>query len=157
MSGGATETVDRDAATPVVAVAALDHVHLYVADPDAAAAWYGRILGLQVLPSSARLIGGKYMATPRGQYCATIFKGAPPSDGDHTTAFRLMGRGFIQFGESLPNAEIAGRHGGPLARHEADDHGLAWSYYFQDPDGNHLEVTTYDHAMVRSWFHGSPA
>ncbi|MEO0654830.1 MAG: VOC family protein [Pseudomonadota bacterium] len=135
-------------------VAAIDHVHLYVADPDAAADWYGRVLGLQVLPSSKRLRGGRYMATPRGQYCATIFTGVPPSDGDHTTAFRLMGRQFIAFGEALPHPDVRARTGMLLTTEEADDHTLAWSYYFQDPDGNHLEVTTYDHQMVRDWFGG---
>ena len=136
----------------LIEVAALDHVHLYVADPDAAAEWYGRVLGLKVLPSSARLSGGKYMATPRGQYCATIFKGKPPSDGDHTSAFRVNGRTFIAFGEALPHEDVAGRKGTLLERGEAADHSLAWSYYFQDPDGNHLEVTTYDHQIVRDWF-----
>ncbi|MGB1209159.1 MAG: VOC family protein, partial [Paracoccaceae bacterium] len=137
--------------TPMVEISALDHVHLYVADPTAAAAWYGRVLGLKVMPASKRLNGGRYMATPRGQYCATIFTGTPPSDGDHTTAFRVPGRQFIAFGEHLPHNDVAGRSGAPLQRQEADDHALAFSYYFQDPDGNHLELTTYDHHIVRRW------
>lgn len=137
--------------SPLVNISALDHVHLYVADPEAAADWYGRILGLQVLPSSKRLHGGKYMATPRGQYCATIFPGTPPSDGDHTTAFRVTGQVFIAFGEALPHPDFAGRSGLPLKAHEAADHDLAFSFYFQDPDGNHLELTTYDHDPVRRW------
>ncbi|QMU59197.1 MAG: hypothetical protein GKR98_13955 [Boseongicola sp.] len=136
----------------LIEVASLDHVHLYVADPDAAADWYGRVLGLKVLPSSARLSGGKYMATSRGQYCATIFHGRPPSDGDHTSAFRVNGRTFIAFGDALPNDDVVGRKGEILERREAADHALVWSYYFQDPDGNHLEVTTYDHQIVRDWF-----
>lgn len=135
----------------MVEISALDHVHLYVADPETAAAWYQRVLGLQVLPSSRRLHGGKYMATPRGQYCATIFQGKPPSDGDHTTAFRVSGRVFVDFGEQLPHADVAGRSGHPLRVGEAADHELAFSYYFQDPDGNHLELTTYDHETVRRW------
>ncbi len=141
---------------PVVTVSALDHVHLYVADPITAAAWYGRVLGLQVHPSTAQLKGKDhlYMATARGQYCATIFKGAPPSDGDHTTAFRVPGTTFIAFGESLPHPDITGRDGSPLSTQDAADHGLAWSYYFQDPDENHLEITTYDHQRVRNWFVG---
>jgi len=140
--------------TPVIAVSALDHAHLYATDPKAAAKWYGHVLGLQVHPSTTQLKGKDhlYMATARGQYCATIFKGSPPSDGDHTTAFRVPGTGFITFGEALPDPDITARHGNPLRTDEADDHGLAWSYYFQDPDGNHLEVTTYDHARVRDWF-----
>ncbi|MEM1428370.1 MAG: VOC family protein [Pseudomonadota bacterium] len=139
----------------MIEVSALDHVHLYVADPGAAAAWYGRVLGLQVMDSSARLaergLEARYMATARGQYCATIFRGAPPSDGDHTTAFRVPGRLFMAFGAALPSPDIMGRSGRVLETREADDHGLAWSYYFRDPDGNHLEITTYDHQRVRDW------
>ncbi len=135
----------------LIEISALDHVHLYVADPDMAADWYGRVLGLQVLPSSKRLHGGKYMATPRGQYCATIFPGKPPSDGDHTTAFRVSGRVFMQFGDALPHPDVAGRSGQPSKAQEAADHEFAFSFYFKDPDGNHLEVTTYDHDMVRRW------
>ena len=135
----------------MIEVSALDHVHLYAADPDAAAAWYGRVLGLTVHPSSKRLHNAKYMATPKGQYCATIFPGKPPSDGDHTTAFRVPGRVFIDFGEQLPHPDVASRKGRPLEAADADDHDLAFSYYFQDPDGNHLEITTYDHDIVRRW------
>ena len=91
----------------MIKVDALDHVHLYIADPAAAAEWYGRVLGLKVLPSSKRLHNARYMATPNGQYCATIFPGTPPSDGDHTTAFRVSAETFIAFGDALPHAEIA--------------------------------------------------
>ena len=135
----------------MIEISALDHVHLYAAEPEAAAAWYGRVLGLQVLPSSKWLKGGKYMATPRGQYCATLFPGKPPSDGDHKTAFRVSGRVFISFGEQLPHTDITGRTGTLLQSSDASDHDLAISYYFQDPDGNHLELTTYDHEPVRRW------
>ncbi len=136
---------------PLIKVSALDHVHLYVADPVAAAEWYNRILGLQAMGISARLTDGVYMATARGQYCATIFRGKPPSDGDHTTAFRVPGTVFIRFGEGLAEAEIPGRDGQGLTAADAVDHDLAYSFYFQDPDGNHLEITTYDHAIAREW------
>lgn len=141
-----------------IEVSALDHVHIYVADPKAAADWYGRVLGLQVMPSSGDGTAGSkrplYMATPKGQYCASIFVGKPPSDGDHTTAFRVSGRVFITFGEALETLGVASRKGPALTMGEAADHGLAFSYYFADPDGNHLELTTYDHAKVRAWFTG---
>lgn len=138
-----------------IEVAALDHVHIYVADPKAAAAWYRRVLGLEVMPSSGDGTPGSrrplYMATPKGQYCASIFVGRPPSDGDHTTAFRVPGRVFIQFGANLHTIGVAARDGTLLEARQADDHGLAFSYYFLDPDGNHLELTTYDHKSVRAW------
>lgn len=133
-----------------IEIDALDHVHLYVADLDQAAGWYTRILGLQVMPSSKS--NSRYMATPKGQYCATLFLGQPPSDGDHTTAFRVPGRIFRDFGDRLAELQIPGRQNSPLTRTEAADHGLAWSYYFQDADGNHLEITTYDHQTTRAWF-----
>jgi len=137
-----------------IKVSALDHVHLYGRDPEAAAIWYNRVLGLVVHPTShirdpSRAI---YLATPRGQYCATFFQGRPPSDGDHTTAFRVPGSTFIAFGDALPDDDIVTRQGAALRRADADDHGPAWSYYFVDPDGNHLEITTYDHDRVRAWF-----
>ena len=141
-----------------IKVSALDHVHIYVADLDAAVAWYGRILGLERHPSSSRLdrrgIDGVYMATARGQYCATLFVGKPPSDGDHTTAFRVPGRMFIAFGEALEQLGVPSRTGSVLRKGDNEDHLLAFSYYFQDPDGNHLEITTYDHAIVRDWSAG---
>lgn len=139
-----------DHAVEGVAISALDHVHLYVTNVDIAASWYGRILGLQVLPSSKVAMGSRYLATARGQYCATLFTGKPPSDGDHTTAFRVPGSVFLAFGNKLDTLRLSNRRGGVLRREDADDHGLAWSYYFADPDGNHLELTTYDHQKVRT-------
>ena len=95
----------------LVEVAALDHVHLYAADPDVTAAWYQRVLGLKILPSSKKLHGAYYLATSRGTYCATLFPGMPPSDGDHTTAFRVSGAAFIAFGEALLQADVLARNG----------------------------------------------
>ena len=144
-----------DTKTTGIEVSALDHVHIYVADLKAAVAWYGRILGLKPHPSTGNLddrgIAGVYMATARGQYCATFFLGKPPSDGDHTTAFRVPGRTFIAFGEALDRLAVPARNGGVLQTQDCEDHRLAFSYYFQDPDGNHLEITTYDHQTVRDW------
>ncbi len=140
-----------------IKISELDHVHLYGADPAAAAIWYERVLGLVVHPSSARRDPSNmvYLATPRGHYCASFFKGRPPSDGDHTSAFRVTGSTFMAFGDGLPDSDIVGRNGNLLGREDAADHGLAWSYYFRDPDGNHLEITTYDHVRVRRWFSGN--
>ncbi len=141
--------------TSLVEVSALDHVHKYMSDPEAAVAWYGRVLGLKPFATQRDAVtgaGGIYMATAAGQYCATFFRGVPPSDGDHTAAFRVSGKAFIAFGNALTDAEVPARGGGFLRRKDAADHELAFSYYFQDPDGNHLEITTYDHPKVRTWF-----
>ena len=103
---------------------------------------------LASLPSAATSPMARMPSAPA---LATIFPGRPPSDGDHTTAFRVPGRLFMAFGDQLPHADVAGRSGAPLRPEAAADHDLAFSYYFQDPDGNHLELTTYDHEPVRRW------
>jgi catechol 2,3-dioxygenase-like lactoylglutathione lyase family enzyme len=136
--------------SPLAPVLAIDHGHIYVADLDVAVAWYQRVLGLQELPYAPR-VAGRYLATPRGQYCATLFPGKPPSDGDHTKAFRVTGRVFSAFGDALPHNDVTARDGTLLKPTDAQDHGRALSFYFQDPDGNHLELTTYDHARARTW------
>lgn len=131
-------------------VSAIDHGHIYVADLDAAVAWYGRVLGLTEMPFRPRATDGRYMATPKGQYCATIFPGRPPSDGDHTKAFRVPGSVFLRFAAALPHEDVLDRKAALLKGSDAADHGRAWSFYFRDPDGNHLELTTYDHDKVRA-------
>ena len=38
--------------------------------------------------------------------------------------------------------------GQAAAAGRAEDHGLSWSLYFADPDGNPWEITSYQHAVV---------
>ena len=43
-----------------IKISALDHVHIYVADVDAAADWYGRVLGLE--RSAVYVEAGRHLA-----------------------------------------------------------------------------------------------
>jgi catechol-2,3-dioxygenase len=33
---------------------------------------------------------------------------------------------------------------------EAVDHGFAWSLYFEDPDANPFEITSYEYGAIRA-------
>jgi catechol 2,3-dioxygenase-like lactoylglutathione lyase family enzyme len=130
------------------AVDGLDHVHLRVRDREEAAAWYGRVLGLVVPPGVrhwAEAPGGPlFLATPRGAHCLSLFAGEPETAGDRTVAFGTDAGGFAAFLARLDGLEIAAASGGRLTRDDVVDHGGAWSLYFRDPDGNRLELTTYE-------------
>ena len=117
----------------------IDHVEVFVRDLDAAVRWYGEVLGLQETshwdPEPVMIGAGDTMLA--------LFK----ADGDgrpdlhdtsphwHRTAWRTDAKGFEDAQEHLRRLGIPFR--GPV------DHDLSWSIYFDDPDGNLLEITYY--------------
>jgi catechol 2,3-dioxygenase-like lactoylglutathione lyase family enzyme len=134
-------------------VAQIDHVELFVPDRRAAAAWYAEVLGLAPLPGAERWAadpGGPFMISPDGgRTKLALFQGEPqgsrPTAGFHRVAFRVSGQDFLTF---LGRADRLGpSEGQPPVR--VMDHGTAFSAYFADPYGHRLEVTTYDHEVVR--------
>lgn len=130
------------------AVGGLDHVHLRVRDREAAAAWYGRVLGLVAAPEhrgwAADPRGPLFLATPGGAHCLALFAGEPEVAGDQAVAFRTGATGFAAFLDRLDGLALTDRRGGTLGRDNVVDHGGAWSLYFRDPDGNPIELTTYE-------------
>ena len=140
-------------------VAQIDHVELFVPDRHVAAAWYSEVLGLTPLSGAE-----KWAADPRGPLMISpdggrtklaLFKGEPqgnrPTAGFHRVAFRVSGADFLIF---LDRAEQLDLGDGPLPV-RLMDHESAFSAYFADPYGHHLEVTTYDHEVVRAARRGS--
>lgn len=134
---------------------ALDHVHVAVADREASAEWYGRVLGLvrdarlphwATAPDQPLFIGS---ATSHS--CLALFRrrpSDPPRSGDHTIGLRVTAKDFLTFVARLETLALTGRDGGPLTAASAIDHGAAFSLHFLDPDGNHVELTTYDRDAV---------
>jgi hypothetical protein len=78
-----------------------------------------------------------------------LFTGEPQAGrataGFHRVAFRVSATEFEAFTERL--TDILEDTGRPP---RVVDHGEAWSVYFTDPYGHHLEVTTYEAAAVRA-------
>jgi catechol 2,3-dioxygenase-like lactoylglutathione lyase family enzyme len=130
----------------------LDHVELFVPDPDAAAAWYATVLGCERVRGAERWAadpGGPLMVSPDGgRTKLALFAGDPPGSrptaGFHRVAFRLPAGGWSRFTAGLLEQGIPTR---------VMDHGTALSVYFDDPYGHHLEVTTYEADEVRRSTH----
>jgi catechol 2,3-dioxygenase len=131
----------------------LDHVELFVPDRAQAADWYERVLGCRPVPGTEEWAShpqGPLMLSPDGgRTKLAVFTGEPqgrrPTAGFHRVAFRLSGADWLAFVARLPELDL--QEGARAAR--VVDHTGAWSVYFTDPYGHHLEVTTYEAEVVR--------
>lgn len=133
----------------------IDHIELFVSDWDEAASWYERVLGLVVderferwwtegqgpLVLSVDEEGAKLALFERE--VATRSGAISP----RRVAFRTDGEGFLSFLDRVAGLDLTDQQGEPVAA-TATDHGLAYSIYFTDPDGNALELTTYETKIV---------
>jgi catechol-2,3-dioxygenase len=117
----------------------IDHVEVLVRDLAAAARWYQRTLGLEEIcrwEPEPVMIGA-------GHTKLALFQapdGAIPAATQgtlhwHRVAWATDAGGFAAAQKHLAQLGIACR--GPV------DHGIAQSIYFNDPDGNPLEITYY--------------
>ncbi|KAJ55348.1 hypothetical protein ACMU_11675 [Actibacterium mucosum KCTC 23349] len=132
----------------------LDHVHLYVRDRAAAIGWYTRVLGMreygkwrQDNPPDDHPV---FLATANGVHVISLFVGDRPEGGDRTVAFHLGPQAFLAFARLLPHADLEGYDGKPLTREGLHDYGMAMTFNFLDPAGNHIELVTYDTDPVRA-------
>lgn len=130
----------------MVTVEGIDHVALTVADVARAVAWYQEVLGLERRYQAA---WGDYPAMVcAGATCLALFPpdaGAPGAAARggasqlRHLAFRVDRANFVAAQQTLSRHGISWRQ---------EDHGIARSIYFQDPDGHRLEITTYDLAVA---------
>ena len=118
----------------------LDHLSLNVSDRPRSIAWYRDVLGLEQRGNARRDDWPVFM----GDFgaCVALFQAqvespdrAPESTGLRHVAF-MVGR------EDLAAAQERLRERGVDFRLE--DHGNAHSLYFPDPDGNVIELTSYN-------------
>jgi catechol-2,3-dioxygenase len=137
-----------------IRVERLDHVHVHVTNRESAAAWFNRVLGLQIAPEFAEWArdpnGPLFLSDCNGHHCLALFQDNVPAHamGDHTIAFKVGGAEFIGLLSRLDELRLSGTDGSTLSRDDIIDHQLSWSVYFLDPDGNRFEVTTYEHEAV---------
>ena len=119
----------------------IDHVEVFVRDLAAAAGWYARVLGLQEVcrwdPEPIMIgAGDTKLALFQAASAAAHTAGASAATCHwHRVAWRTDRAGLEAAQQHLAQLGIPFR--GPI------DHGLAWSIYFADPDGNPLEITYY--------------
>lgn len=136
----------------------IDHVELFVPQRREAAAWYHRILGLEVVPEYehwAKDPGGPLMiSSDGGSTKLALFRGTPQAEretaGFHLVAFRVRAVAFVEFLQRLPELGLRDHLEREVTVDLVADHGRAYSIYFCDPFGHRLELTTYDHEAIRA-------
>lgn len=119
-----------------------DHIHVFVANRAAAEHWYARVLGLR------REAKFEPWSTPRGPLTVGNESGTvhlalferPIEQCRSVIAFNASASEFLAWREHL-----TGVFGFKI---EAVDHGLSWSLYFTDPDGNPFEITSYEYSQL---------
>lgn len=117
---------------------AFDHVHVFVVDRAQAEAWYRRVLGLQrtaELAFWAEGGGPLTLQNPSGSIHIALFE-RPPQPCRSVVALRV-GAGAYTAWKAHLQTELPGAV-------SEEDHVVARSLYFRDPDGNPYEITTYE-------------
>lgn len=119
----------------------IDHVALNVRDLERSMKWYQEVLGLERRHEED---WGNYpVVLCAGPTCVALFQtktsNPEPAPGSNTVGMR-----HLAFQVDRANFEAAQSE---LRKRAIDfvfeDHGIAHSIYFTDPDGHQLEITTY--------------
>ena len=120
----------------------IDHIALAVRDIEHSAKWYIDVLGFE------RRYEGMWNGIPvfigKGDTALALF---PVRESKSQTAIRSDNGGMLHlaFRADARNFSVAqnelNRRG---IKFEFEDHEISHSIYFRDPDGNRLEITTYE-------------
>ena len=118
----------------------LDHVSLNVSDRARSIAWYRDVLGLEQRSAARRDDWPVFM----GEFgaCVALFQAQVDSGERQPESTGLRHVAFMVGRSDLADARTRLRAHGVEFRSE--DHGNAQSLYFPDPDGNVIELTTYE-------------
>ena len=120
----------------------IDHVALAVQDVRSSAKWYQEVLGLERLHED---VWGDFPAMVGiGGTMIALFpvQGSDPKPRPGKDVLTMRHLAFRADGENFARARQELTERGLEV--EFQDHGLAHSIYFHDPDGHEIEITTYD-------------
>lgn len=120
----------------------IDHIHVFVVDRVAAECWYGAVLGfsrVNELEFWASNGGPLTLSDRSGSVYLALFE-RKPEKCRSTIAMATTGTDFLAWQVHL---ELELSHPPAL-----EDHQVSWSLYFEDPDGNPYEITSYEYAEI---------
>ena len=118
----------------------LDHVSLNVSDRRRSIAWYRDVLGLEQRGEPRQDDWPVFM----GEFgaCVALFQAQVETPERQPESTGLRHVAFMVARDDLARAqERLDEHG---VEFRFEDHGNAHSVYFPDPDGNVIELTTYE-------------
>ena len=123
----------------------IDHIHVFVLDRQKALDWYKNILGLKPLEKLITLpkYGPLTIRNDEGTINIALFKGKT-QDNRSVIAFKVTGEEFINCHDKI-NQSIT-------ENIELVDHSSQFSIYFDDPNGNPYEITSYDYEMLSNHY-----
>ncbi len=126
----------------------VDHIHVHVSNRNASEQWYQAVLGFERVKEIefwAKDDGPLTLADAAGQIHLALFERKAPARHS-TIAFAADAENFLAWHNHLLNfSEL---------KVECEDHGISWSLYFHDPDGNPYEITSYEYESLQPYFVG---
>lgn len=122
----------------------IDHIHVFVQDRAAAEQWYAKVMGLSRSPGLEFWAhdGGPLTIQDSDNTVHIALFERPHQVNRATVALRTTADGLRAW-----QARLAGF---PELNVTYEDHEVALSIYFSDPDGNPYEITTYEHQAFRA-------
>ena len=121
----------------------IDHIHVYCSSRERAATWYVEELGFSVVEKykfwAEDINGPLTLESKTGGIHIALFQRSnfvPAS----VLALGTTGSEFLKWKQYLTDKKLLV---------SCKDHTKSWSLYFNDGDENHIEITTYDHEIVR--------
>ncbi len=130
----------------------VDHIEMFVTDRLKAAEWYGEVFGLHPIEELEMWSknGPLFIGNTNRSVILAMMNGAKDNDGSiNRVAFRTSGEKFVDFVGRLNRMRVFFLKD-RVTKRNLVDHDLSYSIYFDDPDGNKLELTCYDHDFVKS-------
>ena len=130
----------------------VDHIEIFVEDRIKAAKWYEKIFGLSIIKEYElwSSIGPLVIGNKDKSVKLAMFEGKKANDGSiNRIAFRTSGKNFVDFITRLDDMQVFFlKH--RVTKENLVDHEISYSIYFEDLDGNKLELTCYEYDFVKS-------
>ncbi len=130
----------------------IDHLEVFVKDRTKSAKWHEEIFGLteiKELEMWSRLVRC-LLETKTNQSHSLLMNGKKDTDDSiNRMTFRTTGEKFVDFINHSNKIKVFFLEE-RVTKENLVDHDLSYSIYFDDPDGNKLELTCYDHDFVKS-------